>query len=91
VAIEESDFSSSQEEIVNDTEQNERTEEEIEIHSSDEVSSQRRGRGRRERLKGKLKQDKYGRYHIRFRDNKKRVYHIEAPNNVFFNTDLSAF
>ena len=45
---------------------------------------------KRERRKGKLKQDKYGRYHIRFRDQgSKRVYHIEAPNNVFFNDDLT--
>lgn len=40
--------------------------------------------------KGKLKQDKYGRYHIRFKDqHSKRIYHIEAPNNVFFNDELA--
>jgi len=50
----------------------------------------RRKRVRLDRRKGKLKQDKFGRYHIRFKDDHaKRVYHIEAPNNVFFNEDLS--
>lgn len=43
---------------------------------------------KKERRKGKLKQDKYGRYHIRFTDKQKRVYHIQAPNNVFFNDEL---
>ncbi len=61
------------------------TEEEIETIS--EVSNTL---NKREKRKGKLKQDKFGRYHIRFRDNRrsKEVYHIEAPNNVFFNEDL---
>lgn len=64
----------------------ERTEEEIETVSDKEsdLSSERVKR------KGKLKQDKFGRYHIRFKDqHSKKIYHIEAPNNVFFNDDIA--
>jgi hypothetical protein len=45
----------------------------------------------RERNKGKIKQDKFGRYHIRFKDShpQKKVYNFEAPNNVFFNEEIN--
>jgi len=71
--------SSDEEQLI--TNNNERTEEEIETLS--EASSSRKKR------KGKLKRDKFGRYHIRFKDRRaQRVYHIEAPNNVFFNDEM---
>lgn len=65
------------------TNNNERTEEEIETVSEVESDTQQ------EKRKGKIRKDKFGRYHIRFKDRRaKRVYHIEAPNNVFFNDEL---
>jgi hypothetical protein len=64
----------------------ERTEEEIET-VSEQVSD---GSSERVKRKGKLKQDKFGRYHIRFKGkSSKKIYHIEAPNNVFFNDDIA--
>ena len=96
-----SSSSSSQESSSSEQRRNneERTEDELETHSEDNDHAcmkcqSRRSSGerkkKRERRRGKLKQDKFGRYHIRFKDTRaKQVYHIEAPNNVFFNDNLS--